>query len=140
MEQLGQFITNHWELWLALIAILALILINELVTQKKKAKELTPQAAIDLINNEDAVVLDLREKEVFKNGHIIDAVNCTADDFEQAKMNKYKNKKIILVCARGLQSPVVAAKIAIQGFQPVVLGGGIASWQNADLPLVKSKG
>lgn len=140
MEHLGQFITNHWELWLALIAILVLIFINEWITQKKKAKELNPQAAVDLINNENAVVFDLRDKETFKNGHIIGAINCTAEDFEQAKMNKYKNKKIILVCARGLQSPAVAAKITAQGYQPMVLGGGIASWQNADLPLVKSKG
>ncbi|WP_298625715.1 rhodanese-like domain-containing protein [uncultured Legionella sp.] len=137
MEHLGQFITNHWELWLAFITILVLISINELITQKKKAKELNPQTAVDLINNENAVVFDLRDKEVFKNGHIIDSINCTADDFEQAKMNKYKNKKIILVCARGLQSPAVAAKITALGYQPMVLGGGIASWQNADLPLVK---
>lgn len=137
MEHLGQFITNHWQLWLALIGILLLIFINELVTQKKKAKELTPQAAVDLINNENAVILDLRDKESFKNGHILNSINCSAEDFEQQKMNKYKNKKIILVCARGLQSPAVAAKITSQGYQPLVLGGGIASWQNADLPLVK---
>lgn len=140
MEHLGQFITNHWQLWLAFIVILLLIFINELITQKKKAKELSPQSAIDLINNENAVVIDLRDKESFKNGHIIDAIHCTAEDFEQAKMNKYKNKPIILVCARGLQSPAIAAKISTMGFQPMVLGGGIAAWQNADLPLVKGKG
>lgn len=139
MEHLGQFITNHWQLWLAFIVILLLVFINELMTQKKKAKELSPQGAVDLINNENAVVVDLRDKESFKNGHIIDAINCTAEDFEQAKMNKYKNKPIILVCARGLQSPAVAAKIRTQGFQPTVLGGGIAAWQNADLPVVKGK-
>ena len=140
MEHLGQFIANHWQLWLALIAVLLLILINEFISQKKKAKELTPQSAVDLINNENAVVFDLRDKESFKNGHIIDSINCTAEDFEQQKMNKYKNKKIILVCARGLQSPTVAAKISTQGYQPMVLGGGIISWQNADLPLIKGKG
>lgn len=140
MEHLGQFITNHWQLWLAFLVILLLTFINEFVTKQKKAKELTPQTAVDLINNENALIIDLRDKESFKNGHIIDAINCTAEDFEQAKMNKYKNKKIILVCARGLQSPAVAAKIAAQGYQALVLGGGIASWQSADLPLVKGKG
>lgn len=139
MEHLGQFITNHWLLWIAFIGVLALVFINELMTQKKKAKELTPQAAVAMINNDNAVVIDLRDKEAFKSGHIIDAVNANAEDFEQPKMNKYKNKDIILVCARGLQSPAVAAKIRIQGFQPLVLSGGIAAWQNADLPLVKGK-
>ncbi|CAM2858633.1 rhodanese-like domain-containing protein [Legionella worsleiensis] len=140
MEHLGQFIANHWQLWLAFITVLLLILINEWISQKKKAKELTPQSAVDVINNDDAIVLDLRDKESFKNGHIIDSINCTAEDFEQPKMNKYKSKKIILVCARGLQSPSVATKISALGYQPMVLGGGIAAWQNAALPLVKGKG
>lgn len=132
---------NHWMLCSGFIAILALIFIYELVTQNKKAKQLTPQLAVAMINNDNAVVIDLRDKESFKDGHIIDSINAVAEDFEQPKMNKYKNKTIILACARGLQSPAVAAKIRTQGFQPLILGGGIAAWQNADLPLIKnSKG
>lgn len=140
MEHLGQFITHHWQLWLAFIAVLLLIFINELLSQKKKAKELSPQSAVDMINNESAVIIDLRDKESFKNGHIIDSINVTIEDFEQAKMNKYKNKPLILVCARGLQTPAAAAKLHTQGYNALVLAGGIAAWQTADLPLVKSKG
>jgi rhodanese-related sulfurtransferase len=140
MEHLSQFIINHWLLWLAFIVILALIFIYELTTQKKKAKQLTPQLAVAMINNENAVVIDLRDKESFKNGHIIESINASAEDFELPKMNKYKNKNIILACDRGLQSPAVAAKIRTLGYQPLILGGGIAAWQNADLPLIKGKG
>lgn len=140
MEHLSQFIMNHWLLWSAFIIILALTFFYELTTQKKKAKQLTPQSAVAMINNENAVVIDLRDKESFKNGHIIDSINVNAEDFELPKMNKYKNKNIILACARGLQSPAVAAKIRSLGFEPLILGGGIAAWQNADLPLVKGKG
>lgn len=139
MEHLGQFIMNHWQLWLALIVILLLIFINELITQKKKAKELTPQAAVDLINNENAIVIDLRDKEAFKQGHIIDAINAKSDDFEQQKMDKYKNKPIILVGTRAIDAQAIANKIQTQGYQSFVLGGGITSWQEADLPLVKGK-
>lgn len=139
MDQLGQFIINHWQLWLLFLGVLFLTFFNELITQKKKAKELSPQAAVDLINNEHAVVMDLRDKEVFKKGHIIDSINVKEEDFEQKKMDKYKNKAIILVCARGIQAPTLAAKIKTQGYQPLILGGGIAAWQNADLPLVKGK-
>jgi rhodanese-related sulfurtransferase len=139
MEHLGQFIINHWQLCLALIVILLLTFINELVSQKKKAKELSPQAAVDLINNENAVVIDLRDKEIFKQGHIIDSINIKNEDFDLQKMDKYKNKPIILVCARGLQSQSLANKIRTQGYQPQVLAGGITAWQNADLPLVKGK-
>ncbi|MCE0722664.1 rhodanese-like domain-containing protein [Legionella resiliens] len=137
MEHLGQFIINHWQLWLTLIVILVLIFINELVTQKKKAKELTPQAAVDLINNENAVVIDLRDKEAFKQGHIIDSINVKSEDFEQQKMDKYKNVPIILISARSSEAQTIASKIRTQGYQPHILSGGITSWQNAELPLVK---
>ena len=74
MEHLGQFITNHWQLWLALVIILLLIFINELLTQKKRAKELSPADAVDMINHENAVVIDLRDAELYRAGHIINAI------------------------------------------------------------------
>lgn len=140
MEQLGQFIVNHWGLWLALVVVLLIIFINELQTQKKRAKELSPQAAVNLINHENAVVIDLREAEVFRNGHILDAIRATADDFNEQRMDKYKTKPLILVCARGLQSSQLATKLREKGFtQPMALAGGMAAWQTAELPVVKGK-
>ena len=140
MEQLGQFIINHWWLWAALIVILLLIFINEKLTQKQRAKELSPQAAVSLINNENAIVIDLRDVDSFRTGHIIDSIRATADDFNQQRMDKYKAQPLILVCARGLQSAPLAAKLREQGFtQPMVLAGGITAWQTAELPLVKGK-
>ncbi|HAT8180084.1 TPA: rhodanese-like domain-containing protein [Legionella pneumophila] len=139
MEQFSHFIMNHWQLWLAFVAVIFLIFINEILSQRKKAKEVSPQSLVDLINNENAIVIDIRDKESFKNGHIINSINASPDDFEQQKMTKYKNKPIILVCARGLQSPAIAVKIRNQDYQPLVLSGGIQAWQNADLPLVKGK-
>jgi rhodanese-related sulfurtransferase len=139
MEKISQFITHHPLLWSALIGLLVFILLNELFTQKKKAKELSPQVVIDKINNDEAVVIDLRDKESFQKAHIIHSIQAKVEDFEQSKMNKYKNKFLILVCAKGLQSSAAAAKLRSQGYQSAVLSGGIAAWQNADLPLVKGK-
>jgi len=139
MEQLSQFIMQHWLLWVALVGVLVLILINEALMQRNKAQELSPQTAVDKINNDNAVVIDLRDAELFKTGHIIDSILATAEDFDQPKMNKYKNKSLILVCARGIQSQSTAKKLSAQGFQPLILSGGIAAWQNAGFPLVKGK-
>ena len=140
MAQLEQFILNHGTLWLALVFILLLIFINELMAQRKQAKTLSPAAAVDLINHKDAVVIDLREPELFKAGHIIDAICVPTDDFSQKRMEKYKSKPLILVCTRGLQSAALATKLREQGFtEPMVLAGGITAWQTANLPLVKGK-
>ena len=140
MHLLGQFIINHWVLWLALVVVLLLIFINEKLAQTKRAKELSPQTAVNLINNDNAVVIDLRDTDTFRKGHIIDSIRATADDFNQQRMDKYKEKPLILVCARGLQSGSLAAKLRGQGFsQPMVLAGGIDAWKAADLPLIKGK-
>lgn len=140
MEHLGQFIMHHWTLWLALVFVLLLIFINELLTKKKQAKALSPQSAIAMINNDKAIVIDLRDKEAYKNGHIIDSVNASVEDFDQIKMNKYKNKTLILACARGISAQTAATKLQNQGYQALVLAGGITAWQAADLPLIKRKG
>ncbi|KTD50292.1 rhodanese domain-containing protein [Legionella quinlivanii] len=140
MGQLGQFIVNHWALWLGLILILLLILINEIQSQKKRAKEVSPQQAVHFINRDDATVIDLRDLETYRKGHIINSVRASVEDFEQQSLDKYKDKPIILVCAKGLQSTALAAKLRAQGFTaPMILAGGISAWQNADLPLVKGK-
>ena len=123
MGQLSQFITHHWELWLLLVGVLLLIGINEFLEQRKQAKTLSPTAAVLKINHDDAVVIDLREADV-----------------KQKHLDKYKKKPIILVCARGTQSATVAASLRTEGFaEPLVLAGGIAAWQAANLPLVKGK-
>ena len=140
MEQLGPFITNHWQLWLALAVIITLIFINELLDQKKRGKALTPAAAVDLINHNSATVFDLRDAEMFKKGHITDAIRASADDFKQNRMEKYKQTPLILVCNQGTQAATLATQLRAQGFKdPMVLAGGIAAWQTAGLPLVKGK-
>lgn len=140
MGQLGQFIIHHWALWIALIVVLAAIFISELQEQKKRGKELSPQAAIKLINDDNAVVIDLRDADSYRKGHIIGAIRASSEDFEQGRMDKYKSSQLVIVCAKGLQSAAVASKLKQQGFeQATVLSGGMSAWQASDLPIVKGK-
>lgn len=140
MEHLGQFITNHLLLWVSFVVIAILILINELISNKQKANEISPQAVVDLMNNENAVILDIRDQESYKKGHIIDAVNMKADDIDAPKMSKYKNKSIVIVCAQGSSAQTAASKLKQQGIDAKVLSGGMNAWTSADLPLIKGKG
>lgn len=138
MAQLSLFIIAHWELWLALVILLVLIMLNEVVLQKKQPKSLSPAAAVRAINDEQAIIIDLRDETTYREGHIIDAVRASADEFETARMDKYKSQPLILVCARGLQSPALATKLRAQGFtHTMVLAGGIAAWQASNMPVVK---
>lgn len=138
MEQLGQFLQNHWQLSVAFVVISILILINELINQRKQGKSVSPEIAVDLINNKNAVVMDLRDAATFKTGHIIGAIRVSENDFETPRFNKYKDKDIILVCARGIQAANLAIKLRSKEFtNPMVLSGGIEAWKQTSLPLIK---
>ena len=137
-KQLFTFIINHWPLWLALFGVLALMFVNEYITKKQGPKNLSPGAAVDAINREKAVVIDMRDAEAFRQSHIVDAKNIPNAPI--TKLEKYKTKPFILICARGLQSSPLAVKLRKQGFTEVmVLTGGITAWKTASLPLVKGK-
>ena len=138
MNQLYSFSVNHWQACLALLIVLVFIAINELWDQKKRGTALAPQQVIDWINNNDAAVVDLRNLELYKAGHITAAVHAGADDFQEARLKKFKNKPLILVCVNGVSSAALAPKLKAQGFEHVmVLAGGITAWQEANLPLIK---
>ena len=49
----------------------------------KGGKRITPSQAVDLINNKDAIFVDIREKDNFDSGHIHGSINVQKDSFEK---------------------------------------------------------
>lgn len=140
MDNFMQFVINHWALWLALVIILLLIFANESQVSGASAEQLSPQEAVNKINHDNAVVFDLRSKDIYRDGHIVDAINASSDAFSQKRMEKYKNKPIILVCANGSQSNQQLKQIKSSGFEQVFsLKGGMTAWSDASFPVVKHK-
>ncbi len=96
--------------------------------------------ATQLINREDAVVVDVRTDGEFSQGHIVNAVNIPQKSVEEqlTKLNKYRNKPIIMACRTGQVASGVGSKLRKNGFEQVYnLAGGLAAWESANLPLVK---
>lgn len=140
MEHLPEFIMHHWLLWLALLVVLVLIFIHEKQSNQGKAKALTPAKAVDLMNHEEAQVIDLRDKESFKNGHIIGAIRMNAEEVDQKILSQYQDKPLIFVCPRGQVAPTVASKLQGLGkLNSFALEGGMSAWLGASLPLIKGK-
>lgn len=138
MNQLVEFITNHWPLVGGLLVTLLLIWINEFFTAKQQAQSITSQALVNLMNHDEVKIFDLRQKEVYNKGHIIDAVKVNPEDFNQPHFEKLKDKHTVLVCDNGLQSATIGTKLKKQGFNQIkILNGGIKAWTDAGLPLVK---
>lgn len=140
MEHVSEFIVHHWPLWVALLILLIVIFANEFITHKKSAEQVSTAAAVDLMNHEHAIVFDLRQLDTYRAGHIISAIHTTEEDFNSQKMNKYKNKIILIVCAQGLESQALAKRLRVQGFtKAMVLSGGMAGWIGAGLPVVTGR-
>jgi rhodanese-related sulfurtransferase len=107
----------------------------------RPGQEVGPAEAVLLINRKDAVVLDVRDAAEYKSGHITNARNVPEAELDtRAKeLDRMKTKPIIVSCARGNRSASIAAKLRKLGFAEVVaLRGGIAAWQQANMPLEKS--
>lgn len=93
-----------------------------------------------LINQKDALVLDVRDPGEFAQGHILNARNIPAGELETRikELERYKAKPVILACATGNRSGGAAGILRKHGFANVVnLSGGTAAWQQAGLPTEK---
>ena len=107
----------------------------------RPGQEVSPVEAVQLINRRDAVVIDVRDAADYKSGHITNARHIPEKEIEaRAKdLEKIKAKPIIVSCGRGNRSQNVADRLRKLGFDEVVsLRGGLAAWQQANMPLEKS--
>lgn len=96
--------------------------------------------ATQLINREDAVVLDVRNAEEFGRGHILGARNVPLAELEKRAddLAKFKARPVIVACESGNRSLGAAATLRRLGFERVYnLAGGYAAWQQAGLPIEK---
>jgi rhodanese-related sulfurtransferase len=97
--------------------------------------------AVQLINRERAIVLDVSEAEEFAAGHVGGARNVPVGQLEKRLPEVVKNKTVplILVCATGSRANralAVAKKLGYDKAQ--VLAGGLKSWKDANLPVEKA--
>lgn len=73
---------------------------------------------------EGAVIVDVRSKAEFANGHIRKSINIPLGDLESGMKRLDKNKPIITCCATGMRSGSAKRFLAAKGFTNVVNGGG----------------
>ena len=139
MQELIQFGEKHPLLCSAILAVFALLFIVEVLRLNRVRRMISPADATQLINRQRAEVLDLRSKEQFKTGHIIDSTNVSAQELvdNPKKIEKFKQKPLVIVCPTGGESQKVAALLAKKGYNSYSIAGGIRAWVDAQMPLVK---
>lgn len=139
MEQFAEFVSNHLFLSLTFVIVLTL-LVRSLISGDGGKFSVTPARATEMINRENAIVVDVRSEADFKKGHIINAINIPAGQMANQlnKLNKYKNKPIVVSCRSGSTSQLSCKQLRSGGFEQVFnLQGGILAWESANLPVAR---
>lgn len=140
MEQLIEFTGNHLALFAALAVVVVLLAQNLLATSGKNSVQ--PLRATELINREEAIVVDIRPMNDFTKGHIINAFNIPANGLKNQlqQLEKHKNNPVIVACRSGAQSNAACKQLRNSGFERVYnLQGGMLAWENASLPVSHKK-
>ncbi|MDR6212658.1 rhodanese-like domain-containing protein [Paracidovorax wautersii] len=134
-----KFIIDNWYLIFIALASGAMLLVP--VLKGATGGALTASAAVQLINREKGVVIDVSEPEEFAAGHVGGAKNIPLAQLEERLPQVVKNKAlpVVLVCAKGARAQravAVAKKLGFDNAQ--ALAGGLKAWKEASLPVEKA--
>jgi rhodanese-related sulfurtransferase len=134
-----KFIVDNW--MLILIAVSSGAMLAWPLIRGTGGGSLTAQGAVQLINRERAVMIDVRDAAEYAAGHATGARNVPLDQLEQKLPGTVKNKSVpvLLMCATGARAQRALATAKKLGYeQAQVVGGGLKSWKDANLPIEKA--
>jgi rhodanese-related sulfurtransferase len=140
MHQYTAFLATHWGLTLLFIAAFFWVIISESKSRATKGLTVTSAQATQLMNRENAKVLDIRKDNDFIDGHIVGSKNVSAETLKTnlKSLSIKPDQAVILVCYRGQSTLPLVTHMRKQGYvKTVALAGGVQGWQQAELPLVK---
>lgn len=101
---------------------------------------ITAQQLQQWLENNEAIVVDVREKDEFVNEHIPQACSFPLSDLENTlPLLANEKRKIVFQCLKGFRGgkALELAQTKLDSTALYNLDGGIESWKNANFPLVK---
>lgn len=134
-----KFILDNWTL--VLLALTSGTLLLWPVVRGAVGSNLTPTAAVQLINQSKAVVVDVCEAHEYAAGHVGGAKHIPLSQLAQKLPETVRNKElpVIFVCQSGSRSSSAVRIAKGLGYaQAQSLAGGLSSWRAASLPIEKS--
>ena len=132
------FFLNNWIL--VAIALTSGFFLLLPVLQGAAGAGISPTEAVQLMNRDKAVVVDVCSAQEFASGRVKGAVHVALDELETRLTDtvKDKTKPVIMVCASGMRSKRALAVAKKLGYEQVhSLQGGLQAWKEANLPIAK---
>jgi|YNPBryulayer2012_1023412.scaffolds.fasta_scaffold00769_12 rhodanese-related sulfurtransferase len=130
------YLLQQWQ-WTLLALVSGSWWVVETVRAATDKSRLSPIQATLLINQEEAVPVDVRTEAEFRTGHIPGALWVPLERIPEDKaLTKVKHRPVILYCESGVRSAKALARLRKAGFaRPYHLAGGLTEWRKANLPL-----
>ena len=91
-------------------------------------KQITVNEAAKLIQEVQALVVDIRDPASFAAGHILNAVRIDNDNIQSFVEQSDKERPLVVVCYHGNSSQPATQVFNQQGFDGHSLIGGMSEW------------
>ncbi|GAB4185660.1 MAG: rhodanese-like domain-containing protein [Wenzhouxiangellaceae bacterium] len=142
MERVIEFAANHPILVGGFLVILAALIITELGRLRRGFREVGALQAVQMINRENAAIIDVSAAADYHKAHIVGAINVPVSQLDggNPQLVKLKDRPLVVYCKNGMTANQAAAKLTGMGLGPVVvLRGGMAQWQADKQPVVSGR-
>jgi rhodanese-related sulfurtransferase len=134
------FVRDNWLLILVFFASGAMLLWPIVQRRFSPMKEIGNLNATHLINQRDALLLDVRETAEYTSGRLPNALHIPLSQLagRADELAKHKGRPVIAYCASGTRSRMAGGALAKAGFAEIYhLHGGFRAWKDAGLPVEK---
>jgi rhodanese-related sulfurtransferase len=141
-QRILEFVSNHWILASALFVVTLLLVQDLFDSVTRRYKVTSPLGAVTLLNNEQTVVVDVREPDEFAKGHIENAIHISLGRLDERmyELEPHKETPVIVTCQQGTRAASACAKLTKAGFKQIYyLKGGMLSWEDQKLPISTKK-
>lgn len=138
MDRLIEFASQHY----LLVSSFSLLLAYFFTLESRRAgTPVTPQQATNLVNREEGVIVDVRDADEYREGHIAGSLNIPAAQIADrlSELDAYRDKPLIITCKGGPSASAAGKALKAKGFTNLKrLQGGMQGWRDEKLPVVKA--
>ena len=142
MQEYTGFVRDNLFLFIGFFAVLGIIVWTEFNRFTRKYQVASVNQAVKLLNDDKAVIVDVREEREIIDGAIKDARHIPVSEFKGRlkELNKSKKHPVLVYCKTGARSGSACKMLEAEGFENVTsLEGGIVAWETANMPLSKKR-
>jgi len=142
MQTFFEFLMRHWVLSLVALVLIVMLIGNELSRRLQKFRTIDPSEVARKAGREGVVLIDVREPNEWKEGHIKGARHIPLGKLDDrlGEIRSESPDEVVIYCRSGNRSATAANLLVKGGFEQVShLGGGILAWESQNYPVSKGK-